>query len=125
MPASRSAPSAASLARSEVATPGSAICRSRMPVRCRIHSLVVLTSFSKCSLVSTLGGTYVERPAIFTGRSAGCGLGIFVSDYEKCNRPPEHIALVKQLDRTLEHNDVSLFFFSHFHSMQIKSARLE
>ena len=48
---------AASLPRSDVATPGSTMCRSRMPVRCRIHSSVVSTSFSRSALVSTRGGT--------------------------------------------------------------------
>ena len=44
-------------ARSDVATPGSTMCRSRMPVRCRIHSSVVSTIFSRSALVSTRGGT--------------------------------------------------------------------
>ena len=44
-------------ARSEVATPGSTMCRSRMPVRCRIQSLVVATIFSRSALVSSRGGT--------------------------------------------------------------------
>ena len=48
---------AAAAPRSDVATPGSTIWRSRMPVRCRIHSSVVSTSFSRSALVSTRGGT--------------------------------------------------------------------
>ena len=48
---------AASLPRSDVATPGSTMCRSRMPVRCRIHSSVVSTIFSRSALVSSRGGT--------------------------------------------------------------------
>src|SRR5687767_6765900 len=55
---------AASTARSEVATPGSTIWRSRMPVRCRIHSSLVSTMRSRSALVSTRGGTYVARLAI-------------------------------------------------------------
>ena len=39
----RCACSAASFARSDVATPGSTMCRSLMPVRCRIHSWFVST----------------------------------------------------------------------------------
>ena len=48
---------AASLPRSEVLTPGSTMCLSRMPVRCRIHSSLVSTSFSRSALVNTRGGT--------------------------------------------------------------------
>src|SRR5437868_5152260 len=68
MRASFNADSTACTARSDVATPGSAMCRSRMPVRCRIHSLLVSTIFSRSAFVSTRGGTNVARPAIFTGR---------------------------------------------------------
>ena len=48
---------AASFPRSDVATPGSTMWRSRMPVRCRIHSSVVSTIFSRSALVSSRGGT--------------------------------------------------------------------
>ena len=57
MPACAIAPSAASLAMSDVAIPSLTMCRSRMPVRCRIHSSLVSTSFSRSALVSTRGGT--------------------------------------------------------------------
>ena len=56
-PALSMAFNAASFARSEVATPGSTMCRSRIPVRCRIHSSVVSTSFSRSLFVSRRGGT--------------------------------------------------------------------
>ena len=56
-PASRIAPSAAGYARSDVATPASTMCRSRMPVRCRIHSSEVSTISSRSALVSSFGGT--------------------------------------------------------------------
>src|SRR6267154_2512538 len=48
---------AASVARCELAVPASAMCRSRIPVRLRIHSSLVSTNFSRSALVSTLGGT--------------------------------------------------------------------
>ena len=57
MPAWAIACSAASFARSEVATPGSTMWRSRIPVRCWIHSSLVSTIFSRSALVSTRGGT--------------------------------------------------------------------
>jgi len=44
---------AAFTARSEVASLSSAMRRSRMPVRCTIHSSLVSTSFSRSALVST------------------------------------------------------------------------
>ena len=56
-PAFAIASRAAIVARSLVATPGSTMCRSRMPVRCMIHSSVVSTIFSRSALVSTRGGT--------------------------------------------------------------------
>ena len=49
--------SAASFARSDVAMPGSTMWRSRMPVRCWIHSSLVSTIFSRSAFVSTRGGT--------------------------------------------------------------------
>ena len=66
-PACFMAPNAASFARSDVAIPGSTMWRSRMPVRCSIHSFDVSTSFSRSELVSRRGGTNVDSPAIFTG----------------------------------------------------------
>ena len=57
IPARAIAPSAASLPRSDVATPGPAMWRSRMPTRCMIHSSVVSSIFSRSALVSTRGGT--------------------------------------------------------------------
>jgi hypothetical protein len=56
-PARSMAMSDASFARSDVATPGSTTCRSRIPVRCRIHSSLVSTIFSRSALVSSRGGT--------------------------------------------------------------------
>ncbi len=56
-PACAIALSAASFARSDVATPGSTMCRSRIPVRCWIHSSLVSTIFSRSKLESTRGGT--------------------------------------------------------------------
>ena len=47
---------AASLPRSDVATPGSAMCRSRMPVRCTIHSSDVSTIRDRSSLVRHRAG---------------------------------------------------------------------
>jgi hypothetical protein len=52
-----SAARAASTAMSEVATPGAAMWRVTIPVRERIHSFDVSTSFSSSSLVSCFGGT--------------------------------------------------------------------
>src|SRR4029077_12400082 len=40
-------------------------CRSRMPVRGRIHSSFVSTIFSMSRLVTTRGGTYPATPVIF------------------------------------------------------------
>ena len=57
MPACAIALVAASFARSDVATPGSTMWRSLMPVRCRIHSWFVSTIRSRSSLVSSRGGT--------------------------------------------------------------------
>jgi hypothetical protein len=57
MPACRMAPTAASFAMSEVAIPLSTMWRSRIPVRWRIHSSEVSTSFSRSAFVSTRGGT--------------------------------------------------------------------
>ena len=56
-PARSIAARAASVARSEVATPASTMCRSRMPVRCMIQSFDVSTIFSRSALVSRRGGT--------------------------------------------------------------------
>ena len=47
---------AASVARSDVATPGSTMWRCLMPVRCWIHSSLVSTIFSRSALVSSRGG---------------------------------------------------------------------
>ena len=47
----------AATAKSLAATPGSARCRSRIPVRSMIHSLVVSTIFPSSLLVRTRGGT--------------------------------------------------------------------
>ena len=62
MPASRIAPSAAIFARSEVATPGPTMCRSRMPVRCRIHSSVVFDELLEVRVGQHAGG-HVGREA--------------------------------------------------------------
>ena len=58
--ASRPRPPAARGRRSP--RPGSTMCRSRMPVRCRIHSSDVSTIFSRSALVSTRG-RHVRRQA--------------------------------------------------------------
>src|SRR5579872_488835 len=55
---------AASVARSLVATPLSTICRSRIPTRVMIHSLLVSTILSRSALVKRRGGTYVPRALI-------------------------------------------------------------
>jgi hypothetical protein len=57
MPAFSIAATAASLAKSEVATPSSTMWRSRIPVRCMIHSFDVSTIFSRSALLNTRGGT--------------------------------------------------------------------
>src|SRR6187551_3571656 len=51
-------------ARSLAACPGSATCRSLIPVRSVIHSSEVSTSFDRSSLVITLSGTYDPTPRI-------------------------------------------------------------
>ncbi len=48
---------AASVPMWALAMPLSTMCRLRMPVRSRIHSLEVSTIFSRSALVSTRGGT--------------------------------------------------------------------
>src|SRR5208282_2832194 len=54
---------AASVPRCDAATPGSAWCRSRMPVRVRIHSSEVSIIFSRSKFVTTRGGTCPRRRA--------------------------------------------------------------
>ena len=44
--------------------PESTICRSRIPVRSKIHSLEVATIFSRSQLERTRGGTYEPRAVI-------------------------------------------------------------
>ena len=61
---------AASAARSDVATPSSAMWRSRTPVRLRIHSSDVSTIASRSLLVSTRGGTEIASEEICTRRTA-------------------------------------------------------
>jgi hypothetical protein len=51
-----SAARAACSARSEVSSPAAAIWRSRMPVRCTIHSSVVCTDFASSSLLRIRAG---------------------------------------------------------------------
>src|SRR5271168_671091 len=58
---------AASVARCDAATPVSATCSSRIPVRVRIHSSLVSTSFSRSRFVITRGGAYPATPVIFAG----------------------------------------------------------
>ncbi len=67
-PACAIASRAASLPMSEVATPGSTMWRSRMPVRWRIQSLEVSTIFSRSLFVRSLGGTYVASEVISVRR---------------------------------------------------------
>src|SRR5277367_961680 len=55
---------AASVARCELATSLSAMWRSRMPVRLRIHSSLVATTFSRSAFVSTFGGRKPATPVI-------------------------------------------------------------
>jgi hypothetical protein len=54
--ADASAALAAAIARSEVISPSAATCRSRIPVRCTIHSSVVSTIRDRSSLVSVRCG---------------------------------------------------------------------
>ena len=56
---------AASVAMWDVAMPLSTTCRSRMPVRVRIHSSFVSSNFDKSSFVMTRGGTKPATPEIF------------------------------------------------------------
>jgi hypothetical protein len=56
-PASAMASRAAGSAMSDVPTPGSTMCRSRMPVRCMIQSWSVSTIRSRSSFVRSFGGT--------------------------------------------------------------------
>ncbi len=55
-PAMSRARSAALVAMSEVFSPSAAILRSSIPVRARIHSLLVSTIFSRSKLVKTFSG---------------------------------------------------------------------
>ena len=57
MPAISMACLAAIVHISDVLTPSGAKCRSRIPVRSRIHSSDVSTIFSKSAFVTTLSGT--------------------------------------------------------------------
>ena len=61
-PASASASRAAGRQRSESACSGSAMRRSRIPVRSRIHSSFVSIIFERSSFVSTLSGTCEPMP---------------------------------------------------------------
>src|SRR5216684_6146155 len=65
---------AASVAKCDEAMPFSTMCRSRIPVRVRIHSSLVSTIFSKSALVITLGGTYPATPVIFAAIRWDIGL---------------------------------------------------
>ena len=56
MPRQASALRAACSARSDVVSAGAAMCRSRMPVRVRIHSSLVSTVRDSSSLVTTRAG---------------------------------------------------------------------
>ncbi len=56
IPAATSARRAASAPMSDVVSSGRAMWRSRMPVRVRIHSLVVSTIFSRSVLLRTRSG---------------------------------------------------------------------
>ena len=64
---------AACTARSLVPTPGSTMCRSRIPVRSVIHWSFVATIFSRSALVNNFGGTYVPTELIFA-LTRTCGL---------------------------------------------------
>src|SRR5579863_2925550 len=61
-PASPSAASAALVASCDVVSPGAAIRRWRMPVRCWIHSSDVSTILASSALVSTLSGRKAPTP---------------------------------------------------------------
>ena len=65
-PASSSDSLAAGSARSERASSGAAIRRSRMPVRSMIHSSEVSIIVESSSLVMTRSGTCAPRPVIET-----------------------------------------------------------
>jgi hypothetical protein len=56
MPAAAIARQAACSARSQVVSPGEAMCRCRIPVRSVIHASDVSTIFSRSALVSTRSG---------------------------------------------------------------------
>ena len=64
-----SASSAAGTATSLVASSGSATRRSRIPVRSKIHSSLVSTSWAMSSFVTTRWGTCAPTPTIPTGGS--------------------------------------------------------
>ena len=64
IPRRRSASFAASAAMTLVGVPGSTTWRSWMPVRVRIHSSVVSTTFSRSALVTTREGTWVPSAVI-------------------------------------------------------------
>ncbi len=61
MPRRRRASRAAGTAIALVGVPGATTCRRSMPVRVRIHSSEVSTTFSRSALVSTFSGTKVPR----------------------------------------------------------------
>jgi hypothetical protein len=70
-PACAMAFNAASLPRSDVATPLSTMCRVWMPVRWRIQSSVVSTIWLSFVLSRMPGGTYVASELMRVGRSMG------------------------------------------------------
>src|SRR5512143_2926992 len=64
-PASSSAIRAALSQRSEFAVPGSAMCRTLIPVRSVIQLSLVSTIFSRSRLANSFGGAYIPSPTIF------------------------------------------------------------
>src|SRR5690606_25843928 len=62
IPASFNATRAADSARSAVDSPSAATRRRSIPVRVRIHSSSVSTSFDQSSFVMILSGTYPPKP---------------------------------------------------------------
>ena len=55
---------AALSARSDVASVSSAMCRSRMPLRCTIHASLVSTIFSRSAFERIRFGAYAPTPTI-------------------------------------------------------------
>jgi hypothetical protein len=68
IPRRRSASSAASAAIALVGVPGSTTCRRSIPVRVRIHSSEVSTTFSRSAFVTTRSGTCVPSAVIAARR---------------------------------------------------------